>query len=99
MLIFHFKTKVYLLVAHSALLITMGKRPNNSEAKTSKVIIKTKKIVSPVKFKLKEGFKPITASACTECSIVSIWCSNQMCLLLLTKKDRKSSAFAAAKIK
>ena len=69
----YFETKVYLLLAHLALLITIVKRSNNSAAKTDKVIVKTEKTASPVKFKLKEVFKPITANACTECFIVSIW--------------------------
>ena len=57
------------------------KRYNNDETKTDEVIVKTKKTASPAKFKLKEGFKPITVNARTEYSIVSIWCSNQMRLL------------------
>ena len=72
MFILHFEIKDYLLITHSALLITMVKRSNNSEAKTVKVIVKTEKTASLVKFKSKEGFKPIAANACTECQIVSI---------------------------
>ena len=96
MFVLHFKTKVYLLITHSASLITMIKRHNNSETKTDKVIVKTEKTTSPTKFELKEGFKPISANTCAECSIVSIWCSSQMDLLALRKKDCKSLAFVAA---
>ena len=99
MFILHFKTKVYLLVTHSASLITMVKRHNKGETKTDKVIGKTGKTISPVKFKLKKGFKPIAANACTEYSIVSIWYSNQMHLLPLRKKDHKSPASGTAEIK
>ena len=73
----------------------MVKRSNKSD----KVIVKTEKTVSLVKFELKEGFKPITVNACTECHIVFIWCSNQMCSLGLRKKDSKSPAFIATETK
>ena len=72
MFVLHVKTKVYLLVTHSALLITMVKRHNNGEAKTGEVIIKTEKTVSPAKFKLNKGFKPIAGNVLTEYSINSI---------------------------
>ena len=55
--ILYFETKVYLLLAHLALLITIVKRSNNSAAKTDKVIVKTEKTASPVKFKSKEVFR------------------------------------------
>ena len=77
----------------------MVKRSNNGEAKTDKVIVKTEKTASAVKFKLKEGLKPIRENSCTECSTVFIWCSNQRCSLALRKKDCKYSTFVTAEIK
>ena len=51
MIILHFKTKVYLLVAHLASLITMMGKHENIKTKTDEVIVKTEKTVSPAKLK------------------------------------------------
>ena len=80
--------------------MTMPKKSNTTEVKTDKpIVVKTEKKAPPTKFKLKEGFKPITGKTFAECCVLSIYCSSQMCLLVLRKKDHKTPAFVASDIK